>query len=121
MVFAHGRIVAQGAPSELAKNPPTAEVASILDAGTIVSERDGDFFVRQSQLVSDKKVAQLFRDTREVVFENWKMAHTGDGSVVVCLNSGRSYVLSSPQDFEGKLYFDAASAVRFQKSTTVAL
>jgi ABC-type Fe3+/spermidine/putrescine transport system ATPase subunit len=119
MVFARGKIVAQGTPDELAKAPPSAEVASILDAGNVVSERDGDFYVRHSQLTCEKNLARSFQDAREVVFQNWKFAHTGDGTVVVCLDSGRSYVLSSPHLFEGKLYFDASSAVKFQKSATV--
>ncbi len=121
MVFAQGKIIAQGSPGDLARLPATAEIASILDAGNVVPQHDGNYYVTRDQFVCDRTVSQKFRDAREFVLGKWKLAHTGEGVVAVCLDSGRSYWLSSPEAFAGKLYFDASVAVKFHKSDTVVL
>ncbi len=113
LVFSQGRIVADGSPRDLAHFPKSVEVAKLLDAGLIVQKENATFYVRKDQLTCRDSVRATFSQPQNLQFENWKLGETGDGIVLVCLNSGRYYALDAPESFGGTLYFDADKVVKF--------
>lgn len=119
LVFSEGKIVAQGTPAELISKPESEEVARVLDAGHIVQSREGVFYVRYSQLTCSLRERMNFAASGEIHLQQWKFAKTANGTVVVCLNTGRQYLVDFPNEFSGTFYFDASAALSFHNRATV--
>ncbi len=113
LVFSRGNIIANDTPHCLAHQPPTPEVASILDAGITLKQEKVTYFLRNQDLSCNPEKIKYFKNPLKHEFKFWKVAETGDGFVVVCLESGKSFLLDDPQSFKGYLVFDAQTAHRF--------
>jgi ABC-type Fe3+/spermidine/putrescine transport system ATPase subunit len=120
LLFFEGRIVAGGTPADLLRAPPNLETARILDAGALF-ECDGTVhFVPKNSLTCSANKAQDFTKLRAVTFSQWKQAELAEGvSLLVCLQTGRSFQLDAPAECNGTLYYDEATARAYRANASL--
>jgi ABC-type sulfate/molybdate transport systems ATPase subunit len=110
LVVEAGAVLAFAPPGELARHPPTREIARLLQMGTVFDDPRGTcWYLLPHEFITDRIAAEALKRPVQVPLPDASVQFLGTCQMVRETTSGRIFRIPADARFQGELFFDSAT------------